>query len=95
MSESSTQSLKWRPLSWRRFAHPLVEPVDPASVAVFRILFGTLLGIEALRYLRNGWILRYSSDTPAFLEGLWNAPLGELQGPVRSNAGWVLFRRER
>ncbi len=28
-------------------------------MAVFRILFGTLLGIEALRYLRNGWILRY------------------------------------
>ncbi|HVS17123.1 MAG TPA: peptidylprolyl isomerase [Planctomycetota bacterium] len=42
-----------------------------------------------------GWILRYSSDTPAFLERLWNAPLGELQGPLPSNAGWVLFRRER
>lgn len=42
-----------------------------------------------------GWILRWSSDTPAFLERLWRAPIGQLEGPIRSNAGWVILRRER
>jgi NIMA-interacting peptidyl-prolyl cis-trans isomerase 1 len=42
-----------------------------------------------------GWILRHASDTPAFLERLWKSPIGQLEGPVRSNAGWVIFRRER
>jgi parvulin-like peptidyl-prolyl isomerase len=42
-----------------------------------------------------GWILRYSSDTPAFLERIWNSPIGQLEGPIASNAGWVIFRRER
>lgn len=42
-----------------------------------------------------GWIRRHASDTPAFLEKLWFRPVGELQGPTASNAGWVIFRRER
>lgn len=42
-----------------------------------------------------GWILRYSSDTPAFFDRLWTLPIGRLEGPVASNAGWVIFRRER
>ena len=42
-----------------------------------------------------GWILRYASDTPSFLERVWSCPLGELQGPMPTNAGWVIFRRER
>jgi parvulin-like peptidyl-prolyl isomerase len=42
-----------------------------------------------------GWILRWSSDTPAFLERLWTLPVGQLEGPIASNAGWVILRRER
>jgi peptidyl-prolyl cis-trans isomerase SurA len=42
-----------------------------------------------------GWILRHSSDTPAFLERVWTSPIGQLEGPIASNAGWVIFRRER
>jgi parvulin-like peptidyl-prolyl isomerase len=42
-----------------------------------------------------GWILRHATDTPAFLERVWSSPIGQLQGPVPSNAGWVVFRRER
>src|SRR5438128_533615 len=34
----------------------LVRPVDGASVAVFRILFGLLMFWEVLRYFRSGYI---------------------------------------
>lgn len=42
-----------------------------------------------------GWIRRHASDMPAFLDKLFLTPVGELVGPVPSNAGWVLYRRER
>jgi len=42
-----------------------------------------------------GWILRNGSDTPAFFDRLWTMPVGKLEGPILSNAGWVIFRRER
>ncbi len=57
----------------------LVQPVDPASVAVFRIMFGLLLAKEALSYIRNGWVLRYFSpqNFPFSYYGFdWVGPMG-------------------
>jgi vitamin K-dependent gamma-carboxylase len=43
----------------------LFEPVDGASLAVFRILFGAIMIWEVYRYFSNGWIERYFVD-PTF-----------------------------
>ena len=40
---------------WTRFA----TPVDGASLAVFRILFGLLMFGGAIRFLWNGWVERF------------------------------------
>jgi len=40
---------------WRRF----FDPVDGASIALFRILFGAIMIIEVLRYASYGWINSY------------------------------------
>jgi parvulin-like peptidyl-prolyl isomerase len=42
-----------------------------------------------------GWVLRNASDMPAFFDRLWRVPVDELVGPIRSNAGFVIYRRER
>jgi vitamin K-dependent gamma-carboxylase len=43
----------------RRLAYRLFEPVDGASIAVFRMLFGAILTWEVWRYFTNDWIERY------------------------------------
>jgi vitamin K-dependent gamma-carboxylase len=48
-----------RPPRARRLAHRLFEPVDGASLAVFRILFGGIMLWEVWRYFSHGWIDRY------------------------------------
>ena len=56
---------RWlRPSAWpweRLFA-----PVDAASLAVFRIAFGTLMVWEVWRYVQYGWIKRYFVDPTFF-----------------------------
>ena len=42
-----------------------------------------------------GWIRRASSDFPQFVDQVFLKPKGELIGPIRSNAGWVILRREQ
>jgi len=42
-----------------------------------------------------GWILRQASDVPSFLDQACIADVGQLVGPVASDRGWVLVRRER
>ena len=42
-------------LWWARF----FDPVDGASIAVFRVLFGAIMIIEVLRYSYYGWIESY------------------------------------
>jgi hypothetical protein len=37
----------------------LFRPIDPASIAVFRIAFGTLMVWEVWRYFSHDWIRRY------------------------------------
>ena len=48
-----------RPSRGSRLAHRLFEPVDGASLAVFRMLFGAIMLWEVWRYFSNGWIDRY------------------------------------
>jgi vitamin K-dependent gamma-carboxylase len=48
-----------RPSRARRLAYRLFEPIDGASLAVFRILFGAIMIWEVWRYFSNGWIERY------------------------------------
>jgi vitamin K-dependent gamma-carboxylase len=54
-----------RPSRARRIAHRLFEPVDGASLAVFRMLFGAIMLWEVWRYFSNDWIPRYFID-PTF-----------------------------
>ena len=54
-----------RPSRARRLAHRLFEPVDGASLAVFRILFGAIMLWEVWRYFSNDWIARYFIE-PSF-----------------------------
>jgi vitamin K-dependent gamma-carboxylase len=54
-----------RPSRARRITHRLFEPVDGASLAVFRILFGAIMLWEVWRYFSNDWIPRYFID-PTF-----------------------------
>lgn len=41
---------------WFRF---LLEPVDAASLGVFRIVFGLMMAWDALRYVQHGWVEEY------------------------------------
>jgi vitamin K-dependent gamma-carboxylase len=43
----------------RRLSYRLFEPIDGASLAVFRILFGAIMTWEVWRYFSKGWIERY------------------------------------
>ncbi|MFZ5479223.1 MAG: HTTM domain-containing protein [Myxococcota bacterium] len=43
---------------WARLSWIVLEPVDVASLVVFRIAFGALLTVEAVRYLAKGWVER-------------------------------------
>lgn len=49
----------------QRWTAYLLKPVDGASVAAFRILFGLILFWEVLRYFSHGWIEHYYI-TPTF-----------------------------
>ena len=44
---------------WQAFIAHLLEPIDPASIGVFRIAFGFILFWEIVHYFLNGWIARY------------------------------------
>jgi len=45
-----------RKQSWTAY---LDEPVDGASLGVFRIVFGAMVAIDAYRYVTNGWVEEY------------------------------------
>jgi vitamin K-dependent gamma-carboxylase len=49
----------------RRLAYRLFQPIDGASLAVFRMLFGAIMLWEVWRYFSNGWIERYYVE-PSF-----------------------------
>jgi hypothetical protein len=43
----------------RRFTEALFEPVDAASLAVFRVVLGVMIAWDVARYFRAGWIYEY------------------------------------
>jgi len=43
----------------RSWLEILDEPVDGASLAVFRIVFGAMVAIDAYRYMSDGWVDEY------------------------------------
>ena len=43
----------------RELGYRLFQPVDGASLAVFRILFGAIMVWEVYRYFSHDWIQRY------------------------------------
>ncbi len=53
-----------------RFRARLLEPRDAASLAVFRVLFGTILSVSSLRFLWNGWVDRFYVK-PTFFFKYW------------------------
>lgn len=50
---------------WQTLVAYLLGPIDPASIAVFRIAFGFIVLWEVVRYFANGWITDYFI-TPRF-----------------------------
>jgi vitamin K-dependent gamma-carboxylase len=50
----------------QRIAAHLVRPVDGASLAVFRILFGLLVAGALVRFLLSGWIPRFYGEPTTF-----------------------------
>lgn len=46
----------------RPWLRKLFEPVDIASLAMFRILFGAAMVSEPVRYLMKGWVAKYYID---------------------------------
>jgi hypothetical protein len=47
------------PVWYRRWTTFLQAPVDPASLAVFRTVFGAAVAIDAWRFLAYGWVDTY------------------------------------
>lgn len=45
--------------TFSQFPHRLLQPVDAASLGVFRIVFGLAVAIDAWRYLAYGWVRTY------------------------------------
>jgi len=42
----------------RELRRRLDAPIDPASIALYRIAFGTLMAVSSIRYLAMGWVER-------------------------------------
>ena len=45
--------------NWADLRERLFAPVDAASLAFFRVVFGLILLWEVIRYFQNGWIAQY------------------------------------
>lgn len=57
-------------IGWGRVWQRAHEPVDPASLVAFRVLFGLLATIGALRFLHYGWVERFF-EQPRFFFSYW------------------------
>lgn len=61
----------------QRFADPLFEEVDGASLAFFRVAFGAIMLVECWRFWSKGWIERYYIEPELFFKYYgfeWVAP---------------------
>lgn len=60
ITTSNPEATATRPDSrWGRLKQRLFEPVDIASIAIFRIMFGLILCWEVWRFFENDWIRLY------------------------------------
>jgi len=66
----------------------LVTPVDGASLAVFRILFGLLMFGGSIRFLWNGWVDRFFVQ-PNFYFHYWGFSWVEVLSPPLMHAAFV------
>lgn len=73
---------EFKKYKWQAF----FAPVDPASTALFRILFGAIMCWEMIRYFRNDWISRYWIE-PRMNFTYW--PFDFVQ-PLQGNGMFVL-----
>ena len=64
----------------RRLRAILGAPQDIASLAAFRILFGTLMLASNVRFLANGWVERFFGE-PTFTFKFWGFAWVELPAP--------------
>lgn len=48
--------MTWTPQTLRFVSRRLNDPVDVASLAAFRVLFGALMAFAMIRFLANGWV---------------------------------------
>jgi len=44
---------------WKRLEMRLLAPIDMTSLVVFRVLFGLLMSVSAVRFMLNGWVERF------------------------------------
>lgn len=63
-----------RPTTTERVRAALSAPVDAAGLAAFRILYGLLLFVGLIRFLRSGWIDRFYGQ-PGFFFKYWPLPV--------------------
>ena len=45
-----------RSVLYRKLTHKLQEPLDTASLAFFRIVFGCVMLFSTIRFMANGWV---------------------------------------
>ena len=62
----------------------LFRPIDPASLAAFRILFGLLMLVSAGRFFANGWIDRFFVQ-PSFHFKYWGFAW------VKAGPPWAMY----
>jgi len=70
-----------------RLIRALDRPLDAASSSVFRILFGALMLLSALRFLNHGWVGQYYQEPKLFFH-YWG--FGWVQ-PLPGAAMYVLY----
>jgi hypothetical protein len=51
--------------TWKKWTSYLLAPIDGAALAVFRILFGTIMALDLFRHLTDGYI-HYCYGIPKF-----------------------------
>ena len=56
--DPSRNSASW----WPRFQDSLFQPVDIASIAVFRMMFGAVLFWEVWRFFQHDWVRKFYID---------------------------------
>ena len=63
-------------------------PVSPGSLVAFRVLFGLLAFVGAVRFLANGWVERFF-ERPRFFFHYWGFEWVEVLSPAAMQAAFV------